>query len=293
MIKYSIKKIGVLILLAGILLSCGNQPQKEKRILTVTIEPLRYFTEKIAGDKFQVVSMVPKGSSPETYDPTPRQLVDLSQSEAYLKIGHIGFEQTWMDKLQANMPGMKIFDTSEGIKLIYDQKEAHGNHTHKGGIEPHVWNSTINARIIADNIFKALIELDPENESYYHHNLDSLKSVISKTDKNIRSLLEGSPQTFLIYHPALSYYARDYGLRQISIEEGGKEPSPTYLKELIEICKKEKVPIIFVQKEFDMRNAELIAQETSTQIVSINPLSYDWQKEMIRISQALNNRIMK
>lgn len=293
MIKYSIKKIGVLILLAGILLSCGNQPQKEKRILTVTIEPLRYFTEKIAGDKFQVVSMVPKGSSPETYDPTPRQLVDLSQSEAYLKIGHIGFEQTWMDKLQANMPGMKIFDTSEGIKLIYDQKEAHGNHTHKGGIEPHVWNSTINARIIADNIFKALIELDPENESYYHHNLDGLKSVISKTDKNIRSLLEGSPQTFLIYHPALSYYARDYGLRQISIEEGGKEPSPTYLKELIEICKKEKVPIIFVQKEFDMRNAELIAQETSTQIVSINPLSYDWQKEMIRISQALNNRIMK
>lgn len=293
MIKYSIKKIGVLILLAGILLSCGNQPQKEKRILTVTIEPLRYFTEKIAGDKFQVVSMVPKGSSPETYDPTPRQLVDLSQSEAYLKIGHIGFEQTWMDKLQANMPGMKIFDTSEGIKLIYDQKEAHGNHTHKGGIEPHVWNSTINARIIANNIFKALIELDPENESYYHHNLDSLKSVISKTDKNIRSLLEGSPQTFLIYHPALSYYARDYGLRQISIEEGGKEPSPTYLKELIEICKKEKVPIIFVQKEFDMRNAELIAQETSTQIVSINPLSYDWQKEMIRISQALNNRIMK
>lgn len=293
MIKYSIKKIGVLVLLAAILLSCGNSSQKGKRILTVTIEPLRYFTEQIAGDKFQVISMVPKGSSPETYDPTPRQLVDLSQSAAYFKIGHIGFEQTWMDKLQANVPDMKVFDTSEGINLIYDQPETHGNHIHKGGIEPHVWNSTINAGIIADNIFKALVKLDPENEPYYHHNLDSLKSVISKTDKNIRSLLEGSPQTFLIYHPALSYYARDYGLHQISIEEGGKEPSPAYLKELIEICKKEKVPIIFVQKEFDMRNAELIAQETGTQIISINPLSYDWQKEMIHISQELNNKRMK
>lgn len=288
-----IKQIWILLLFAGITESCTSNRQKEERILTVTIEPLRYFTEQIAGDKFKVVSMVPKGSSPETYDPTPRQLVDLSRSEAYLKIGYIGFEQTWMEKLRTNVPQMKVFDTSQGIKLIYDQEEIHGDHIHKGGIEPHIWNSTVNAGIIADNIYKSLVELDPRNEPYYHHRLDSLKSIITETDKKIRTLLQDSPKAFLIYHPALSYYARDYGLHQISIEEGGKEPSPSYLKKLIEICKKENIPVIFVQQEFDMRNAELIASETGTQIIPINPLSYEWQSEMIRISEELKKRQKK
>ncbi len=91
----------------------------------------------------------------------------------------------------------------------------------------------------------------------------------------------------MIYHPALSYFARDYGLHQISIEAGGKEPSPSQLKELMQTCKKEGVRVIFVQEEFDKSNAELIAKETGTKIVRINPLSYDWKGEMIRIAQAL------
>ena len=96
----------------------GTAPKNEKPKLTVTLEPLRYFTEAIAGPHYQVVSMVPKGSSPESYDPTPQQLVNLSQSQAYLRIGYIGFEQVWMEKLEANCPDMKIFDTSKGVELM-------------------------------------------------------------------------------------------------------------------------------------------------------------------------------
>ncbi|MBR4922041.1 MAG: zinc ABC transporter substrate-binding protein, partial [Bacteroidaceae bacterium] len=82
------------ILIIFICSACGNISQKnEKPIITVTLEPLRYFTEAIAGDNYQIVSMVPKGSNPESYDPTPQQLVNLSQSQAYFRIGHIGFEQ--------------------------------------------------------------------------------------------------------------------------------------------------------------------------------------------------------
>ena len=280
----------IYILTLFILSACGNTTQKsEKPILTVTLEPLRYFTEAIAGDNYEVVSMVPKGSSPESYDPTPQQLVNLSKSQAYFRIGYIGFEQAWMKKLEANCPDMKVYNTSKGIDLIRDKGHWHGDHFHEGGVEPHVWNSTQNALIIADNIYQALCELDSTHQEDYQKRLDVLKQTIRQTDANVRTLVENADSTFLIYHPALSYFARDYGLKQVSIEEGGKEPSPAQLKTLIETCRNENVHTIFVQQEFDQRNAQLIANELGVNIVSINPLSYDWVKEMIRIAEALKH----
>ena len=278
------------ILTLFICFACGNTAQKsEKAIITVTIEPLRYFTEAIAGENYQVVSMVPKGSSPESYDPTPQQLVSLSKSQAYFRIGHIGFEQAWMKKLEANCPDMKIYDTSKGIDLIRDKGHWHGNHFHEGGVEPHIWNSTQNALIIADNIYQALCELDSTHQADYKNRLDRLKQSIQQTDAETRKLLENADSTFLIYHPALSYFARDYGLKQISIEEGGKEPSPAQLKKLIETCRNKNVHTIFVQQEFDQRNAQLIAHELGIDIVSINPLSYDWTEEMLQTAKALKH----
>lgn len=280
----------IYILTLLILCACTNTPQKnDKPIITVTLEPLRYFTEAIAGDNFQVISMVPKGSSPESYDPTPQQLVNLSQSQAYFRIGYIGFEQAWMNKLEANSPDMKVYDTSVGVDLIRGEGHWHGDHYHEGGVEPHIWNSTQNALIIAENIYKALCEMDAAHQADYQKRLDVLKETIRQTDENVKAFLKSADKTFLIYHPALSYFARDYELKQISMEEGGKEPSPAQLKALIETCRKEKIHTIFVQQEFDQRNAQLIANELGINIVSINPLSYDWAEEMVRIAKALKH----
>lgn len=278
----------IYILTLFILGACGNTTkQSEKPILTVTLEPLRYFTEAIAGENFEVVSMVPKGSSPESYDPTPQQLVNLSQSQAYLRIGYIGFELAWMDKLQANCPNMKVYDTSQGVDLIRSEGHWHDDHFHEGGVEPHIWNSTRNAGVIAENICAALCELAPNHQDEFENRLHDLKQTIAQTDSIIRIHLADADSTFLIYHPALSYFARDYGLKQLSIEEGGKEPSPAQLKALIETCRKEHAHTIFVQQEFDQRNAQLIADELGVHIVSINPLSYDWADEMVRVAEAL------
>ena len=132
-------------------------------------------------------------------------------------------------------------------------------------------------------------ELDglEEKATYYKHRLDSLQGIITRTDNELRGLLQHADTTFLIYHPALSYFARDYGLKQISIEEGGKEPSPAHLKNLIETCRRDNAHVIFVQQEFDTRNAKLIADELGVDVIPINPLSYDWQEEMINIAKAL------
>ena len=130
-------------------------------------------------------------------------------------------------------------------------------------------------------------DLDSANEPYYKHRLDSLQQIIAQTDTEVRDRLQNADTTFLIYHPALSYFARDYGLKQISIEEGGKEPSPAHLKELIETCRRDNARVIFVQQEFDTRNARLIADELGITVVPINPLSYEWQEEMINVAKAL------
>lgn len=273
-----------------------NSEGSDQPIITVTLEPQRYFTEAIAGDKFKVVSMVPKGSSPETYDPVPQQLVSLGDSKAYFRIGYIGFEQTWMDRLMNNTPHIQVFDTSKGIDLILNNDDHSHHHTNGDGhdahihaVEPHVWNSTTNALIIAGNTYKALAKMDKANEPYYMSRYDSLCRRILHTDSLIRRQLSApeASKSFMIYHPALSYFARDYGLHQISIEEGGKEPSPAHLKDLIDLCQTEDVKVIFVQPEFDKRNAETIAQQTGTRVVPINPLSYDWEEEMLNVAKAL------
>ena len=293
------RHIFALLLIIICLTSCNTGKPKqnnEKPVIAVTIEPQRYFTEAIAGDKFDVISIVPKGSSPETYDPTPQQLVSLGDSKAYFRIGYIGFEQTWTDKLTDNAPHLQFFDMSQGVDLIYDNTHSHRHaedgkeHHHATGVEPHIWNSATNAQIIAGNILSALCSIDKSNESAYLERYNALCRQIEHTDSLIRQTLTapGADHAFMIYHPALSYFARDYGLHQIPIEAGGKEPSPAHLKALIDTCKSEKVHVIFVQPEFDRRNAEIIAKQTGTRIVDINPLSYDWEAEMLNTAKALN-----
>lgn len=285
------KKYFLIFLCMSLLAACSTKEQPTRPTLTVTIEPLRYFTETIVGDKFHVVSMVPDGTSPETYDPTPQQLVALSKSGAYLRIGHIGFEQSWIKKLQDNTPNLPFYDTSVGINLIHatcGHTHAHGDHQHSG-VEPHTWNSVKNAQIIAKNICQAVCELDEPHAAYYKHRLDSLQNLIDETGKEVQKLLAHADQTFMIYHPALTYFARDYGLTQISIEEAGKEPSPSHLQQLIKTCKQNDTRIIFVQKEFDLHNAQMIAKEIGVEVVPINPLNYHWREEMIQIASSLSH----
>lgn len=286
----------LLVVLLAMTASCrqAGQSPDGPHTLTVTIEPLRYFAERLAGPHFRVTSMVPEGSSPETYDPTPQQLVDLSRSQAYLRIGYIGFEQAWMERLRANVPQMQVFDTSEGVSLIRDEGHTHGDHVHAGGVEPHIWNSPVNARLIAHNVYEALCRLDSTHTADYTARLDSLNRVIDRTDSIVRSLLsDGADRAFLIYHPALSYFARDYGLEQLCLEEGGKEPSPAHLQRLIRECRTKGVRTVFVQKEFDSRNAELVAKEIGAQLVTINPLDYHWDEELIRTARALSKQLPK
>ena len=125
------KYTGIYILLTVLLLlaACTGK-LTEGKVVTVTIETQRFFAERIAGDKFVVHCVVPSGQSPETYDPTPKQMVQIGQSEAYLQIGYIGFEQVWMQKIRENNSDLKIFDVSKGMQFVKETEE--GEHRHEG-----------------------------------------------------------------------------------------------------------------------------------------------------------------
>ena len=289
------KKKTIFTALTGLLLmtACGEK-QAGERIVSVTIEPQRYFVEKIAGNKFTVNTVVPAGQEPESYDPTPRQMVQVSKSRAYLQIGHIPFEETFMKSVRENNPDMKVFILSDGVNLITHEEHDHkhgeeeaAHHSHVG-VDPHTWSSISGAKTIAWNTLSAFIELDRENTQFYWNNYNRLMSEIEQTEKALGELLNPvENRTFIIYHPALTYFARDYNLNQLSVEMEGKEPSPTQLKRLIDLAKKTDAKVAFIQQEFDVKNAELIANETNCRLVVINPLSYDWSEELIHVAQSL------
>lgn len=262
--------------------------EDKRRCITVSIEPLRYLAEQIAGDEFRIVTFVPKGSSPETYEPSPEQLVNLSGSLVYFGIGDLGFERTWLDRLRQTATETEFIDVSHGIQRLQGHEHGHGA-AHRHTTDPHVWTSPANMKIIAQNICDALCRADTALAPTLQRNLCRTIGEIEAVDDSIRSMLGGVRQTtFLIYHPALTYFARDYGLHQLAIEKDGKEPSPGHLSEIVGACLTQRVKVIFVQQEFDRRNAELIARETGTRMEQINPLAYEWREEMLNIARKLH-----
>ena len=294
------KRFLYLIILCVILAGCKGTPQKQVDsgrtsgtekpavtvTVTVTISPYKYFVDQIAKGKVDVNVMVSNGNNPETYEPYAQQMMELSKSALYLKVGSIGFEQTWMKKLQDNAPEMKVIDTSVGIKPAK---------TPGGNIDPHVWMSCSNARIIASNILKALCELEPKNKAFFERNYQSLLSIIDKRDSIIKEGLNKNPdlvRKFVIYHPILTYFARDYQLEQLAIEEEGREPSAAQLKTLIERARKEKIKFCLIQAEFANRNTTTFIKESQTKPMNINPLQGDWNWAMQEAATAVQGKEM-
>ena len=290
------KRFLYLIILCVILAGCKGTPQKQADsgktsgtekpavTVTVTISPYKYFVDQIAKGKVDVNGMVSNGNNPETYEPYAQQMMELSKSALYLKVGSIGFEQTWMKKLQDNAPDMKVIDTSVGIKPAK---------TPGGNIDPHVWMSCSNARIIASNILKALSELEPKNKAFFEKNYQSLLSIINKRDSIIKEGFEKNPdlvRKFVIYHPILTYFARDYQLEQLAIEEEGREPSAAQLKSLIERARKEKIKFCLIQAEFANRNTTTFINESHTKPMNINPLQGDWNWAMQEAAAAVQGK---
>ena len=246
-------------------------------VLTTTIVPLGSFVGAIAGPRFDVAVLVPPGAGPETYEATTRQLVDLSHSSALFRIGTLGLEQTRVEKMAEAAPRLLMVDVARGIAPAAD-----------AGHDPHLWTSPANVRHMARAIHATLCRIDPEGKAGYDRRLRAFERHADSVDTAIRRRLQGvEARTFLAAHPALGSFAAEYGLRQLCVEQDGKEPSPEGIARLIRQCKAEGVRVVFVQKQHPARAARHIARETGARIVEIDPLSSHWGDELLRIADAL------
>lgn len=290
------RKILIVVIVVLAMVACSTSSETNQDIITVTIEPQRFFLEQLVGDKYKVNTLVPVGVSPEAYEPAPRTMLELGKSKAYFKVGFVGFENVWTKKLKANNPNIEIVDCSLGIELLRDATHSHQyghvdpkENPHFVNADPHIWSSARNAVLFSKNMLDALIKIDPENSFFYEENYQALVDKIENTDELIKELLQGIvSRSFIIYHPALSYFARDYDLTQYSVEFEGKSPSPAQMKELIDLAKKKDIKAVFIQQEFDVKNTKVIADELGATPHVINPLAYEWDTELIKIAEFLS-----
>ncbi len=282
--------------------ACASEAGKTDKIgVVVSILPQAEFVERVGGDRVDVTVMVPPGADPHTYEVRPAQMTRLAQAKMYAKVGSpVEFELAWMDKLIAQNKEMLVVDCSKGVQLMEITGHAH-EHEHEAesqheneheGLDPHIWLSLANARIMVQNIYEGLAQVDPAHRDYYQQNRDAYIQELAELDNAIRqSLAEVTNRKFIVYHPFLGYFARDYNLQQIAIEQEGKEPTAAYLARLITEAKEQGIKAVFISPQFSTKSAELIAKEIGGQVVTLDPLAKDYSANMKRIETTLREAL--
>ncbi|MGD8562166.1 MAG: zinc ABC transporter substrate-binding protein [Desulfarculaceae bacterium] len=269
--------------------------------LAVSIPPQAYFLKRIAGDSARIQVLVPPGREPHNYDPTPKQLADLSKCRALFLMG-VPFEKALLPKLKANFPRLKLVNTISGIKLRLitpseagqhahhhaektQAKAAHGHAPkpaeHQGEPDPHTWMDPVLVKQQAANMARALKELDPARAAEYERNLKSFQADLDELNARLAKVLAPvKGKTLMVFHPAFGYFSDRYGLKQKAIETGGRSPGPKHLAHLIKEAKEHGAKVIFVQPEFSKESARALAQAIKGVVASLDPLARDYMQNL-------------
>lgn len=256
----------------------------------VSIPPQRFFLEKIGGNKVDISVVLPPGLNPATYEPKPSSMKSITRAKAYISTG-VPFERIWLGRFKNMNPRMMISYAGRGIELI----PMNGNdisHKHILRYDPHIWLSPPLVMLQARNILDTLITIDPVNATYYIGNYKEFIDEIASIDsKIIELLLNKRGRAFVVYHPSWGYFAKAYGLKQIPVEVEGKEPSPKELTEIIKRCRYYHVKAIYYQPQFPKKGIKTIAKETGLKLIPADPLSEEWDKNILDFAISLRKTL--
>jgi zinc transport system substrate-binding protein len=268
----------------------------------VSILPQAYFVERIAGDLVDVNVMVGPGEEPHTFEPKPEQMKALNNSLAFFSIG-IEYEDNWIPKFSDVNPDLLIVDSTAGIQRIEmltghsheeESEVMEEDHDHDHNMDPHVWLSPANGKIIAENIFLTLADLLPVHKQTFNENFQALISDIDALDAAITQSLDSIEQrTFMVFHPAWGYFAAQYNLEQVAVQVGGQDPSPVELSELVKLARKEGIRFIFIQPTFSANSVEALSVEIGAEIALVDPLARNWLENLENVAQAFSAALKK
>lgn len=264
--------LSILAIAGSIMLSsCASKPEISNKIF-VTISPLKQIVKSIVGDDFEIEVVVPQGVSPETFSPSAKQSAEIKSAMFIFQTGLLEFEST-LTRKRCNPE--RIINLSHGISLIEGACSHCSGHGCSHGKDPHIWTSPKCLEIMAQNVFDAIQVAMPDS-SKYRDNFDNLCSRLLDLDEYSREMCHMSTRkSFMIYHPAMTYFARDYDVEQIAVENEGKEPNMKRMVELIETARSMGIGKVFYQSEFPASCIESICNEIGAKPVEINPLQED------------------
>lgn len=275
--------------------ACSKTPKDQRPVIAVSIEPERYLLEQIADSDYRIVTVLDPGANPETFEPSMARRADIEASAAYFAVGGLPFER----QLRRGDAKVRMYDIGQGIKPVYgthdhgdnhdaDGEEDHSGHDHGEG-DPHTWISVKNARIMARNMYQALAEMNPAKAERYRNRYESLDSRLDSMDRAVAGRLAGAEtRTFVVWHPSLSYFARDYGLNQVSVGWESKEASPSAMRHAVDKAREADAEVLFLQREFDSRQVGALNTQIGLREVIIDPMSYDWEKQINLITDELS-----
>ena len=262
------------LLIAGFLSACSPQPASQEKTLYVSILPMRSLVKEIVGEDFRIEVLVPPGASPETFEPTPRQFIGLNEAQLVFNVGLLEFETALLDKIEDRT---KIVDVIRGIVRI-EGSCAHAGRNgsdHAHGVDPHVWTSPRALQRMAENAYEAIHARWPDSAKYTANHARLQEELRQLDLRTAEKIARSGIRYFIIYHPALTYYARDYGLRQEAVEADGKEPSAKRLTALIRQARKDGIGRILYQNQFPVSVVETIARDIGAECTEIDPLRED------------------
>lgn len=262
-----------LFLIALLLLS--NSARTEPLVITVSIQPQKYFVERIGGSHVEVMVLVGPGQNPSTYMPTVGQMTGVANSHLLVTIG-VPFERTWLDSVLSNYQNLHVLDLSR----------VDGNHDHDH--DPHIWTNPVVVRSMATQIGETLAQLDPANANQYVNNTNMFVRELDTLDRDISDLLKPlAGRKFMTYHASWDFFAEQYKLEQIAIEKNGKTPSAKHLVSILNLGRKSGIKNVLVQPQFSERFAQIIALDLDAKLVTADPLAEDYPNNMRRVAQAI------
>lgn len=272
------------LLLLVLLYGCSETEGSGLKV-AVTIEPQRAFVEEVGGDLVQVTTIIPPGSSPEMYQPGARQIVEMNEVKVYFTMG----VQAETANILPELKDVKVVHLEELVSAAYEDRyfadEEHhdeedeadeDDHSHVGR-DPHIWLSIKRVIVMVQAIADELALLDPDNASTYQDNAQDFILELENLDLEIQNIFsQKTSNTFIVYHPSFGYFADDYGLNMLALEEDGKEPSISHLRELIDYAKANDIQYIFHQAEVDSEQVQTFAIDIDGESIVLYPLSYDY-----------------
>lgn len=276
--------------------SCGSSERSNKsgRAVFVTILPQKYFVDRISGGRVKTLVLVAEGQNPHSYEPTPKQLKEMSEAAIWFLSG-VDIENGLRDKISSLYKNLSIVDTTNGIKFRKMEAHKHDSneqeeHHDSMNIDRHTWLGREPVLIMSKHIMENLIAIDPEGKAIYEENYKRFCDEVNELFKELKeSLKDLKGKKVFVYHPAFGYFFDDFGIMQVAVEAGGKEPDARSLANLIALAKKEKPVAIFVQKQFPVTAADKIARSAGAEVVMLDPLSYEWIDNI----RAMGNTLIK